>query len=80
MNQTKIIARVIPKARENRIEDISSFDPNTKIVKIWVTAAPKDGEANRSMCDLIAHHFRIPISSVKIIKGFKNRNKLLLIN
>ncbi len=59
--------------------------PNSKkqIVKkekdgfeIWVKEKPIKGQANQAVIDALAEYFGCPRQDIKLIKGFKQRNKV----
>lgn len=64
--------RVTPKASSNRIkrEDDGSL-------RVYVTTAPEDGKANKKVIELISKEFKIPKSSLEIIKGQKSKDKTI---
>jgi len=38
---------------------------------------PKEGRANRQVIKLLAKHFKVPQNQVKLISGFKKRDKVV---
>ncbi len=42
---------------------------------VTVREPPKEGHANRAVIKLLAKHFGVPQSQVKILSGFKKRDK-----
>lgn len=64
--------RVIPKARQN---DVSLDADGT--IRIHTTAAPSDGAANDAVIKILAKHFDVPKSSIRIIRGATSRNKVI---
>ncbi|HIU65157.1 MAG TPA: DUF167 domain-containing protein [Candidatus Enterousia avicola] len=64
--------RVIPKARQN---DVSLDADGT--IRIHTTAAPSDGAANDAVIKMLAKHFDVPKSSIRIIRGATSRNKVI---
>jgi hypothetical protein len=71
----KIYVRVIPGAKVEQIQE--SFDGN---IKMWVKGKPIEGEANRALIKLLAKHFKVAQSSIKIVNGLKNRKKVIEID
>ena len=67
----KIQVRVKPNSR---IEEVSQ-EGNSFIVR--VKEPPKEGKANQTVIKLLAKHFRIPQSQVRILSGFRSRNKVV---
>lgn len=64
--------RVIPRARKNEI----SLDENG-VLRVHTIAAPSDGDANVAVIKMLAEHFNVPKSSIKIIRGITSRNKVI---
>ncbi|MFZ4508423.1 MAG: DUF167 domain-containing protein [Fimbriimonas sp.] len=46
-------------------------------LKIWVTSAPTDGEANAAVIAVLAKALRVAPSRISIIRGETSREKLL---
>jgi uncharacterized protein len=67
----KIQVKVKPNSRTEEI----SREGNNFIVK--VKEPPKEGKANQAVIKLLAEHFGIPQSQVRILSGFKSRNKVV---
>jgi len=38
---------------------------------------PKEGRANRQVIKLLAKHFKVPQNQVKLVNGFKKRDKVI---
>ena len=64
--------RVIPRARRNQI---IVADDGT--LRVYTTAAPTDGAANDAVIKMLARHFDVPNSSIKIIRGAQSRDKVV---
>lgn len=63
--------RVIPNAKQDKV-----LDEGEKF-KVYLTAPPTEGKANKALVELLAAHFRVKKSSVKIVKGEKSRDKVV---
>jgi uncharacterized protein (TIGR00251 family) len=48
---------------------------NSFIVK--VKEPPREGRANQAVIKLLAEHFSVPKSHIRILSGFKSRNKVI---
>ncbi len=59
-------------AHQEKIEEL-----NIDEYKIWTTAIPEKGEANEAIIDILAEHFNIPPSKIRIISGPKSTHKLV---
>ena len=66
--------RVQPKAKRNRVEVVDGLR-----LKVYVTAAPDGGKANEAVIGLLAKQLGVARGSVEIVRGHKNRNKVLQI-
>lgn len=68
----KINVRVIPRARQNKID----IDENG-VYRVHITAAPVDGAANVAVIKMMAEYFGVPKSQIKIIRGETSRDKII---
>lgn len=66
--------RVFPNSKEEQIIKKSEHD---FVVK--TKTAPKRGEANEKVKKLLACYFNLPLSGVRLLKGFRRRNKIFKI-
>ena len=67
----RITVKVIPNAKQNKVLE------EEERIKAYITALPSDGRANKALIDLLANHFKVKKSSVKIIRGEKSREKIV---
>jgi uncharacterized protein (TIGR00251 family) len=67
----KIRVKVKPNSR---IEEVSR-EGDSFIVK--VKEPPKEGKANQAVIKLLAEHFGVSRSQVRILSGFRSRNKII---
>jgi len=74
MSKVYLNVKVQPRARTREIEKISSGE-----YKIRVIAPPSQGQANKEVIETLADHFRLPSSHVRIIRGKKSRQKLVVL-
>lgn len=68
----KITLRVIPRARQNKIELDESG-----VYRVHITAAPVDGAANVAVIKMLAEYFGVPKSQITIIRGETSRDKIV---
>ena len=73
MPTATIEIQVQPKASRNRI-----VTQNGK-VKVYVTAAPERGRANKAVVEALARNLEIPKGAVSIISGDRSRMKLVAV-
>lgn len=66
-----IKVKVFPASKEERIikKKEDSFE-------VKVKEKPIRGEANKAVIDVLSNFFNIPKNKVKLVKGFKQRNKI----
>jgi hypothetical protein len=64
--------RVIPRSSKNIITEMPD-----KTLKIKLTAAPVDNEANKKLINLLSEHFDISKSKIKIVSGLTSKNKIV---
>jgi hypothetical protein len=67
----KIQVKVKPNSRTEEL----SREGDSFIVK--VKEPPKEGKANQAVIKLLAEHFSIPQSQVRILSGFRSRSKVI---
>jgi uncharacterized protein len=71
--------RVTPKARRNRIEGVLEEADGATALRIAVTAPPDGGKANAAVIALLAKAWRVPKSSLEIVRGAADRRKVVRI-
>ena len=47
-------------------------------IKIKITAQPIDGKANKALVEYLSKEFKIPKTSIEIVKGTTNKEKTVL--
>lgn len=67
-----INVRVIPRAKINKLEQ--ALDG---CVRIHTTAVPVGGGANGMVIKMLAEHYKIQKSRIKIIRGETSKNKII---
>jgi uncharacterized protein (TIGR00251 family) len=67
----KIQVKVKPNSKTEGL----SQEGDNFIVK--VKEPPREGKANQSVIKLLAEHFGVPQSQVRILSGLKSRNKFV---
>ena len=67
----KIQVKVKPNSKTEELsQEGDSFIINVK-------EPPKEGKANQTVIKLLAGHFGVPQSQVRILSGFRSRNKVI---
>ena len=65
--------KIIPNSSKNDIILENDF------IKIKVTAQPIENKANKALIEFLSKEFRIPKSSIEILKGETSKEKTLLL-
>ena len=68
----KIAVKVIPRAKHNKALQLPDGS-----YKIWITAPPVDGKANKAVKEFMAGVLDRPKSRISIVKGVSSRNKVI---
>lgn len=79
MSDTVIHVRLTPNAAKNEIQGWADGPDGKKILKVRVTVVPEKGKANDALIALLSKTWRIPASSIIIVKGTTDRHKTLSI-
>ena len=66
--------RVQPRARH---DEVVGWEDGT--LRVRVTAAPRDGEANRAVTRVLADTFGVPASRIVLVRGAASRDKFFRI-
>lgn len=66
--------KVHPRARNQEIQKIGERE-----YKVRVLSPPSEGKANKEVIAVLASHFHLPPSRVKILKGQKSRQKVVVL-
>ncbi len=66
--------KVTPRAKQNKI-----LGWQNDVLRVSVTAAPADGQANEALLKLLAKEWKIGKTKLQIIKGKSSREKLVKI-
>lgn len=67
---------VTPKASANRIK-VETLADGSVLVRVYVTLVPEAGKANQAVLKLLAKEMGVPKSSLSIVRGETDRNKLI---
>lgn len=67
----RVNVRVIPRAKINRVE----VQPDGTL-RVHTTTAPTDGKATADVVKMLARHYSVPKTSIKLIRGETSRDKV----
>lgn len=68
----RLSVTVIPNARRPRV----ATGPDGRL-RVAVTAPAREGRANAAVIDLLAEHFGVARSTVRIVRGATSRHKIV---
>jgi uncharacterized protein (TIGR00251 family) len=68
----RIYVKVIPNAKHEKVDAITLNE-----YKVWVHGKPIEGEANKSLIELLSKYFNRPKSDFSIVHGQTSRNKVV---
>lgn len=68
----RIYVKTVPNSKKVAVEKIGEGH-----FKIKVDAKAEDGKANRRLIEVMAEYFKVPKSSIVILQGHKNRDKII---
>lgn len=64
--------KISPNSKRNEIVREEEY------TKIKITAQPIDGKANKALVEFLSKNFKIPKTSIKILKGETSKEKTIL--
>ena len=64
--------KIVPNSSKNEI--IKTDDT----IKIKITAQPVDGKANKALIEFLSQQFKIPKTSIEILRGETSKEKTIL--
>ena len=70
-----ITVRVIPRSSKNEIAEVQADGT----IRIRLTAAPVEGQANKALIDYLAEILDVAKSKIEIVAGLTGRDKLVTI-
>ena len=74
MASARLEARVQPGSSRNEIAVVGQGK-----LRVYVTAPPEGGKANRAAISLLAQRLGVAKSSIRVLRGQRKRNKVLLV-
>lgn len=63
---------VKPGTSQTKITETDAGD-----LVVYLRAKPHDGEANTELIKLLAKHFDVPKTSIKVVRGAHSRHKVI---
>lgn len=70
-----IKVKAFPGAKKIKVvkKDENSF-------QVWVKTKPIKGQANQALRQVLGGYLHLPIDKIRLVKGFKQRNKIFEID
>lgn len=66
--------KVQPRARQQKVQKIGEGEYTVRVL-----SPPYEGKANKEVIAVLASHFHLPPSRVKILRGKKSREKTVIL-
>lgn len=70
----KILVTVKPGSSQEKVVE-NVIDGNTREVTIWTHARAHDGEANKKVIEILSNYYKVPKTSVTLIRGATSKTK-----
>lgn len=67
----RVSVRVVPNAKKAKVEETEDG------LKVWVDAPARDGRANKRLVEILAKHYEVRKSEIRIIRGERGREKII---
>jgi uncharacterized protein (TIGR00251 family) len=64
--------RAVPRSKTASVEKIEN-----NLLKVHLRSPASDGRANRELLEVLAEHFGVKKSEIKILKGLMSRDKMV---
>ncbi|MDP4725108.1 MAG: DUF167 family protein [Alphaproteobacteria bacterium] len=71
----ELFVRATPKAAKERIDSVTLDADSRSYLKVYVTAAPEDNQANKAVIALLAKKLSLPKSCISLKSGGTHRLK-----
>jgi uncharacterized protein YggU (UPF0235/DUF167 family) len=75
-----VACRLTPRGGRDAIDGIAELGDGMLVLAARVRSAPQDGEANQTLCALVADRLGPPASQVRIVIGLKSRVKQVAVS
>jgi uncharacterized protein YggU (UPF0235/DUF167 family) len=72
-----VAVHVQPRASKDEAGAIVPGPDDTYVLRVRVTAAPADGEANAAVCELLAREWAMPKTRISVARGATSRHKII---
>lgn len=69
-----IRVKVFPNSKKEEI-----IEKSKDRFEVKVKEKPIKGLANKAVINILSLYFKVPVSRIRLVKGFKERNKIFMI-
>lgn len=76
----KIFIKLTPNSKNNEVLSDEIDLLNMRVMRVKVNAPPVEGKANDALIELLANYLGVKKSSIKLLRGFNSRHKIIEIN
>ena len=70
----KILVTVKPGSSQEKVVE-NVIDDETRDVTIWTHARAHDGEANKKVIEMLSDYYKVPKTSITLVRGANSRTK-----
>ena len=70
--KTQVKVKVVPNSKKAKVEQTEGG-----VLRVNVDAPAKEGKANKRLVEILAKYFSKPKSSIRIVKGWTSKNKVV---
>ena len=70
----KILVTVKPGSSQEKVVETEVSD-DSRVVTIWTHARAHDGEANKKVTEILADFYKVPKTSIKLVRGATSKIK-----
>lgn len=70
--KTQVKVKVVPNSKKAKVEQTEGG-----VLKVNVDAPAKEGKANKRLVEILAKYFSKQKSSIRIVKGWTSKNKVV---
>ncbi|MCC6589124.1 MAG: DUF167 domain-containing protein [Bryobacterales bacterium] len=72
----ELTVKVVPRSAKSEV--VGAMADGS--LKVKVAAVPEKGKANEAVCEVLARHFKVPVSRVTVIAGATSTRKRIRID
>lgn len=70
----KILVTVKPGSSQEKVTE-EVLEDDSRVLTIWTHARAHDGEANKKVIEILSDYYKVPKTSVKLVRGATSKTK-----